>query len=61
MFVRQLKEVSFSRIIFDADKAHSMLTCEYVCGVLCGNGYRIFVKKIHDKCIVDYIERTWIS
>ncbi|MBK6938399.1 MAG: hypothetical protein IPH18_17250 [Chitinophagaceae bacterium] len=44
MFVRQISEVSFSRIIFDADKTHGMLTCEYICGGLCGNGYRVLLK-----------------
>jgi hypothetical protein len=61
MFVRQFREVSFSRIIFDAEKTHGMLTCEYVCGSLCGNGYRIFIKKLHDKWVVDYIEHAWIA
>ena len=61
MLLRQLKELSFSRIIFDADKTHGMLTGEYVCGGLCGNGYRIFIKKVHEKWIVDYIELAWIA
>ena len=61
MVVRQFREVSFSRIIFDADNTHGMLTCEYVCGSLCGNGYRIFIKKLHDKWVVDYVEHAWIA
>ena len=61
IFVRQLREVSFSRIIFDANRTHGMLTCEYVCGGLCGNGYRVFIKKLHDKWIVDYIEHAWVA
>lgn len=61
MFIQQLNKVSFSRIIFDADKTHGMLTCEYICGRLCGNGYRIFIKKIYDKWMVDYIEHAWVA
>jgi hypothetical protein len=59
MFVRQLKEVSFSRIVFDADKTHGMLTCEYVCGG--GNGYRIYIKKEEGKWTIQQIEHVWIS
>jgi len=61
MFVPQLKEVSFSRIVFDADKTHGMLTCEYVCGGLCGNGYRVYIKKEEGKWTIQRIEHAWIS
>lgn len=61
MYVRQLKEFSFSRIIFNSDKTHGMLTCEYVCGTLCGNGYRVFIKQVNTKWVIDYIEHAWIA
>ncbi len=61
MYVRQLKEISFSRIFFNADKTHGILTCEYVCGGLCGNGYRVFIKKVNTKWVIDYIEHSWVA
>lgn len=61
MYVRQLKEVSFSRIIFNDYKTHGMLTCEYVCGGLCGNGFRVFIKQVNSQWIIDYIEHAWIA
>ena len=61
MYVRQLKEVSFSRIIFNSDKTHGMLTCEYVCGGFCGNGYRVFIKQVNTKWVIDYIEYAWVA
>jgi hypothetical protein len=56
-----LKEFSFSRVVFDKDQNIGITTCEYVCGGLCGNGYRIFIKKVHNKWTVDYIEQAWIA
>ena len=61
MFVRELKEISFSRIIFNSDKTFGMLTCEYVCGGLCGNGYRVYIKKLNGKWEIDNIEHSWIA
>jgi len=60
-FDRVLKELSFSRIIFDKGQKKGMLTGEYVCGGLCGNGYRIFIKQGHNKWTIDYIEHAWIA
>ena len=56
-----LKELSFSRILFNKEQNKGMLTCEYFCGLLCGNGYRIFIKQMHDKWIIDYIEHAWVA
>ncbi len=61
ILVRQLKELSFSRIIFDADKTHGMLTCEYVCGLLCGSGFRVYIKKAKSKWEIEHIEHIWVS
>ena len=60
-FARVLKEFSFSRILFDKEQKKGMLTGEYVCGGLCGNGYRIFIKKVQDKWTIDYIEHAWMA
>jgi hypothetical protein len=58
---RILSRISFSRIFFDKAKTVGVLTCEYICGGLCGNGYRVFIKKINDKWIIDKVEETWIA
>jgi hypothetical protein len=56
-----LSEISFSRILFDKDKIFGILTCEYICGGLCGNGYRIFIKKVNNRWIIDKIDESWIA
>ena len=61
MGVRLFKEISFSRIVFDADKTRGMLTCEYVCGMLCGNGYRVYIKQVNRKWVIDYVDYAWIA
>jgi len=53
--------VSFSRIQFDKNNKYGMLTSSIICGGLCGNGYTIYIKKVHNKWIIDKIEHTWIS
>lgn len=50
-----------SRIQFDCEKKHGVLSAGFVCGSLCGQGFRIFIKKSNDKWIIDKIEGTWIS
>jgi hypothetical protein len=56
-----LKELSFSRIVFNKERNRGILTCEYVCGTLCGNGYRVFIKKLKGKWHIDYIDHSWIA
>ncbi|MBF4518926.1 hypothetical protein IRZ71_21425 [Flavobacterium sp. ANB] len=51
---------SFSRIQFDSEKKYGLLTAEIDCGDMCGYGYRIYIKKVKDKWIVDKIEDAWI-
>ena len=56
-----LSQVSFSRILFDREKTFGVLTCEYNCGVQCGTGYRIFIKKLNDRWKIERIEEGWIA
>jgi len=53
--------ISFSRIQFDTKKKYGMLTSSIICGGMCGHGYRIFIKKVNNKWIVDKVEEAWIS
>jgi hypothetical protein len=53
--------VSFSRIQFDTEKKYGILTSVVICGGLCGHGYRIFIKKVKNKWIIDKVEEAWIS
>ena len=56
-----LSRISFSTILFDKDRTVGVLTCEYICGGLCGIGYQVFIKKVNNKWIIDKIEETWIA
>jgi hypothetical protein len=51
----------FSRIQFDKEKKFGILDGGFVCGGLCGQGFRIYIKKINNKWIIDEVEGTWIS
>jgi len=53
--------VYFSRIQFDKTKKFGVLDAGFTCGRHCGNGFRIYIKKIKDKWAIDEIEGTWIS
>lgn len=53
--------VYFSRIQFDKQKRFGILDAGFYCGRLCGQGFRIFIKKVNNKWIIDKIEETWIS
>lgn len=59
--VRELRTISFSRIIFDATKTQGMLTCEYICGSLCGNGYRVYIQKANGKWTIHRIDHVWVA
>ncbi|CAD0007432.1 hypothetical protein [Flavobacterium chungangense] len=52
---------SLSRIQFDDEKNYGVLTAGIECGPMCGYGYRIFIKKVKEKWVVDKIEEAWIS
>ena len=54
--------VSFSRIQFDGNKKFGVLNGGFVCGKYYGQEFRIYIKKVDNKWIIDKIERqTWIS
>lgn len=58
---RELKEISFSRIILNNEKTRGMLTCEYDCGLQCGTGYQVYIVKENGKWKIDHIKKTWIA
>lgn len=51
----------FSRIQFDEKKRFGILDGGFVCGGLCGRGYRIYIKKTNEKWTIDKVEGTWVS
>jgi hypothetical protein len=53
--------LDFSRIQFDKDKKYGVLDAGFGCGSNAGRGFRIYIKKVHDKWLIDKIERTWVS
>jgi hypothetical protein len=53
--------VYFSGIQFDQNKKFGILDAGFMCARLFGNGFRIYIKKMNDKWIIDSIEETWIS
>ena len=53
--------VFFSRIQFDKDKKFGILDGGFACGRLCGQGFRIYIKKVNNKWIIDEVEGTWVS
>ena len=53
--------VYFSQIQFDKQKSFGILDGGFYCGRLCGQGFRIYIKKVSNKWIIDQIEGTWIS
>ncbi|WP_289661718.1 hypothetical protein [Flavobacterium panacagri] len=53
--------VFFSRIQFDQNKSFGVLNGGFACGRLCGQGFRIYIKKNKNKWIIDHIEETWVS
>ncbi len=53
--------ISLSRIQFDDEKKYGVLTAGIECGGMCGYGYRIYIKKVNNKWVVDKIEDGWIA
>jgi len=53
--------IVFSKIQFDDEKNYGVLTAGIECGPMCGYGYRIFIKKVKEKWVVDKIEEAWIA
>lgn len=53
--------VFFSRIQFDKDRKFGILDGGFACGRLCGQGSRIYIKKVNNKWFIDKIDGTWVS
>lgn len=53
--------VGFSKISFDKEKNHGVLSAGISYGILNGSGFIIYIKKDNDKWIIDKIFPTWIS
>lgn len=53
--------IILSRIQFDDERKYGVLTTGIECGGMCGYGYRIFIKKIKNKWVVNKIEDAWIA
>lgn len=53
--------IYFSRIQFDKQKKFGILNAGFYCGRLCGQGFRIYIKKVKDKWKIDKVEGTWVS
>lgn len=51
----------FSRIQFDQKRRFGILDGGFVCGRLCGQGFRIYIKRINKKWTIDKVKGTWIS
>jgi hypothetical protein len=51
----------FSRIQFDSEKKYGVLIAGINCGDGCEKGFRVYIKKIKNKWIVDKIEEAWIA
>ncbi len=52
---------SMSRIRFDSTFSYGVLKCGYTTGYLNGGGYRIFIKKVNGKWVIDKIDLYQIS
>jgi len=53
--------VYFSRIQFDKEKRYGILNAGFFCGDKCGQGFRIYIKKIGNEWVIDKVDPTWIS
>ncbi len=53
--------LDFSRIQFDKDRRFGVLDAGFGCGSKFGQGFRIYIKKINNKWVIDKIEGTWVS
>jgi hypothetical protein len=53
--------LSVNRIQFDKSKTVGVLSAGFYCGGLCGQGFRIFIKKTNNHWEIAKIDGTWIS
>lgn len=59
--VHILNKLSFSRILLNKERDKGVLACTYSCGGLCGNGYRVYIKKSGNRWIIERIEHAWVA
>ena len=53
--------ISFSRIQFDKTLSYGVMNFNYQSGRLSGGRFRIFIKKVDDKWLIDWIDLTAVS
>ncbi|MDR6968072.1 hypothetical protein J2X31_002087 [Flavobacterium arsenatis] len=53
--------LSFSRIHFDKNHEHGVLSTSYLCGGNCGQGFKVYLKKIKNEWVIEKIIPTWIA
>jgi len=51
----------FRKIQFDTTKKYGILDGGFFCGGKCGQGFRIYIKKVNGKWKIDKIDGTWIA
>ncbi len=53
--------VSFSKVMFNADKNKSAVYYAWICGGLCGHGSLVYLKRIDKKWVIERVDELWIS
>lgn len=53
--------LSFSRIYFDKNRQHAILSASYLCGGKCGQGFMVHLKRTNNKWVIKKIIPTWIA
>lgn len=56
-----LKDFSFTTIVFNKELNRGFLQCDYVCGSLCGFGFRILINKEKERWGIERVELLWVS
>ena len=55
------KLFNFSRIQFDNTKTYGLLNSSYTCGLMCGRGANVFIKKENGTWKIIAFLRTWVA
>lgn len=50
-----------SKILFDENKTHGILSASYSCGDRCGEGFIVYIKKVNNVWVIDKLEGAWIA
>jgi mRNA-degrading endonuclease HigB of HigAB toxin-antitoxin module len=53
--------LSVNRIQFDKNKSVGVFSAGFYCGGKCGQGFRIFIKKVNNHRQIVKVDNTWIS